>query len=177
MTISLIPLTLDHHIAPLQQVYRATPGYWHLYNLPSSPAGQAERDLQAASEDQGRTLMGIVRPIPNPTMSGGLSTGAEMIGMVDFRLHWPRQGTAYLGMVMVAEAVQRQGIATAAWDLLHPWLGDAAQITTVRAGIEQFNPAALKFLQSLGFTMTGETDRVKVGIKFVRMIYMEKVIG
>lgn len=172
MTISLIPLSLDHHVALLQQVYRATPGYWRLYNLPSSPAGQAERDLHTAAEDPGRTLMGIVRP----NTPGDPSAGAEMVGMVDFRLHWPKQGTAYLGMIMVAEAVQRQGLATAAWDLLHPWLRDAAGIIVVRAGIEQFNPAALKFCQSLGFQMTGETDRVKVGIKFVRMIYMERVL-
>ncbi len=170
MTISLIPLSADHHIDALQQVYRATPGYWQLYNLPSSPAGQAERDLQAAAEDAGRTLMGIVRPnVPDDP-----SAGAEMIGVVDFRLHWPKEGTAYLGMIMVAESVQRQGIATSAWELLHPWLRDAAGITTVRAGIEQFNPKALKFLESLGFAMTGESERIKVGIKFVRLIYMEK---
>ncbi len=54
--------------------------------------------------------MGIVRP----NVPGDPSAGAEMIGMVDFRLHWPAEGTAYLGMVMVAEAVQRAGgIATA----------------------------------------------------------------
>jgi RimJ/RimL family protein N-acetyltransferase len=168
-TVSLIPLTLEDHVDALQQVYRATPGYWQMYSLPSSPAGQAERDLQAAQETPGRTLMGIVQR----TADDGTSA-PEMIGMIDFRLHWPDEGTVYVGLMMVAQPYQRRGIGSQAWRLLEPWLAGPAQITKARLGVEQFNPGALQFFQHLGFTLTGESNRVRSGMRWVRVLYMEK---
>lgn len=170
-TVSLLPLNATDHAEALQAVYRATPGYWEMYHLPGSPAGQAQRDLEAATATPGRTLMGIVRHLPADEAQG--EAGVEMVGMVDFRLHWPDPEVVYLGMVMVAEAYQRQGIGRAAWQLLAPWLAQSAQMTTARAGVEQFNPGALQFLQQLGFALTGDASRVQSGKRWVRLLAME----
>ncbi len=62
-TISLIPLTSNDHVAALQEVYRSTPGYWEMYNLPMPPADQAARDMEQAASTPGRTMMGIVEPV------------------------------------------------------------------------------------------------------------------
>lgn len=167
--ITLLPLSRALHTDAVQQLYRATPGYWEMYNLPGAPAGQAALDLEAAEATPGRTMMGMLRPL-NPEDPDG---GAELIGLVDFRLHWPGETLVYLGMFMVAEALQRQGIATQAWRLLAPWLRDQAGIHKARCGVEQFNVGALQFMQSLGFQLTGETNRLAVGDKFVRLLYME----
>jgi RimJ/RimL family protein N-acetyltransferase len=181
--ISLVPLTLEHHVDALQQVYRATPGYWQMYGLPSSPAGQAERDLQASQETPGRTLMGIVRhtdAVASETPDVPSSTASltvEMIGMIDFRLHWPAETVVYIGLMMVAQPYQRRGIGSQAWRLLEPWLASAAQMTKARLGVEQFNPGALQFFQHLGFALTGESNRVRSGTKWVRVLYMERDIG
>ncbi|MFN8487331.1 MAG: GNAT family N-acetyltransferase [Caldilineaceae bacterium] len=168
--ISLLPLSVELHSAALQAVYAATLGYWRMYNLPSSPADQAERDLRAGAETAGRSLLGIVRRL----VADDASAGAELIGVVDFRLHWPEPDLVYLGMVMVAEPYQRQGVASQAWQLLEPWLAETAHIPKARLGVEQFNPHALQFFQRLGFMLTGDADRIKVGDKFVRLLYMEK---
>lgn len=170
--ISLLPLSIELHGAALQAVYAATPGYWQLYNLPSSPANQAERDLRAGVETPGRYMLGIVRRL----VADDASAGAELIGLVDFRLDWPEPAVVYLGMVMVAEPYQRQGVATQAWRLLEPWLADTARMHKARLGVEQFNPHALQFFQQLGFALTGDADRIKVGDKFVRLLYMEKAL-
>jgi len=170
LPISLLPLSLDYHIGALQAVYQATPSYWRLYNLASSPPDQAERDLRAAAETPGRYLLGIVQRI----VADDPGAGAELIGIVDFRLHWPAADVAYVGLLLVAEPYQRQGIASQAWQLLEPWLNTTAQMQKVRLGVEQFNPHALKFFEHLGFRLTGEADRVKVGDKLVRLLYMEK---
>src|SRR5690606_15354781 len=114
-------------------------------------------------------LMGIVRHI-DPTDP---SAGVEMVGMVDFRMHWPDVDVVYVAMVMVAEPYQRQGIGTAAWRLLAPWLAQSAKMVTARAGIEQFNPGGLQFVQALGFRLTGESSRVQSGKRWVRLLYME----
>jgi RimJ/RimL family protein N-acetyltransferase len=184
--ISLLPLNRADHADALQAVYRASPAYWQMYHLPSSPAGQAAVDLEAAASTPGRTLMGIVRQIEadiegdDVKASAGVSTetsgaeiGVEMVGVVDFRLHWPDADIVYLGMIMVAEAYQRQGIGRAAWRLLAPWLAKGAQMRVARAGIEQFNPSGLQFLQALGFQLTGGSDRVQSGKRWVRLLYME----
>jgi len=174
-SVSLVPLSLDWHVDALQQLYRATPDYWAMYNFPAAPTGQAEHDLRTAAETPGRTLLGIVRRV-DVTAEEVESTTApapELVGLVDFRLHWPNAQIVYLGMVMVAEPYQRQGIGTQAWRLLQPWLVQQAQMHKVRVAVEQFNPNALKFFESLGFALTGESHRIKVGDKFVRLLYME----
>ncbi len=172
-TISLLPLSLEHHTAALQQVYRATPGYWQLYGLPGSPADQAARDLQIAVETPGRYLLGIVRRL----VEADPKAGAELIGLIDFRLEWPDPDVVYIGMLMVAEPYQRQGIGREAWHLLQPWLAATAQMSKARLGVEQFNPHALKFFEQLGFQLTGASERVKTGDKFVRLLYMESALS
>jgi RimJ/RimL family protein N-acetyltransferase len=165
--VSLVPLSVEWHIDALQQLYWATPGYWEMYNFSAVPAGQAEHDLRAAAETPGRTLFGMVRTTTDAT------DGGELIGLIDFRLHWPAEQIVYLGLVMVAEVYQRQGYGTQAWTLLCPWLAQQAKMQKARLGVEQFNPIALKFFESLGFSLTGESNRIKVGDKLVRLLYME----
>jgi RimJ/RimL family protein N-acetyltransferase len=114
-------------------------------------------------------MMGIVRRID----ANDAAAGVEMVGVIDFRMHWPDPDVVYMGMIMVAEPYQRQGIGRAAWRLLAPWLAQSAQMHSARAGIEQFNPNGLRFLQALGFTLTGESSRIQSGKRWVRLLYME----
>ena len=168
-TVTLLPLNAADHAEALQAVYRATPAYWEMYHLPSSPVGQAALDLEAAENTPGRTLMGIIQEVDAADPAGGV----EMVGMVDFRLHWPDPEVVYVAMVMVAQPYQRQGIGLAAWRLLAPWLGQSAKMTSIRAGIEQFNPGGLQFLKQLGFSLTGESNRIQSGKRWVRLLYMD----
>jgi len=168
--VSLIPLEPEQHDSALQRVYELTPGYWEMYGLITAPQGQGQRDLQSIQADQGRYGMGILLP----NQPGDPEAGAQLVGIIDFRLHWPQQGMAYIGMFLVAEPFQRQGIGTAAWKLLEPWLLSQANMSVVRLGVEQFNPAAMKFFQSLQFQLTGDSHRVRTGKKLVRLLYMDK---
>ena len=168
--VSLIPLDAQLHSDALQQVYALTPAYWEMYHLPGAPAGQAARDLAAVREEAGRSALGILLP----NRPGDPSAGAQLIGLLDFRLHWPQQGTVYVGLVMVAEPFQRQGIASAAWRLLEGWLAGQAGVSLARLTVEQFNPVALHFFQRMGFALTGESRRTKSGQRLVRLLVMEK---
>lgn len=68
----------------------------------------------------------------------------------------------------MAEPYQRQGIASQALgQLLEPWLSTTAQMQKVRLGVERFSPRA--FFEHLGFRLTGEADRIKVGDKLVHL--------
>lgn len=171
--ISLVPLTTELHALALQGVYEATPGYWQLYRLADCPPGQAERDLAAATATPGRHMLGIVQRLD----PADPAAGAELIGLLDFRLQWPAETAAYIGMLMVAGRYQRQGVGTQAWSLLAPWLAHSAGIRQVRLGVEQFNAPALAFWQRMGFALTGESNRVRVGDRFVRLLYLEQLLS
>jgi len=170
VVISLIPLSLEYHVAALTAVYQAVRNYWAFYHLLASLPGQAEHDLRLAASTPGRQIMGIVRRLDRDQSS----SGAELIGMVDFRQHWPGAHVVSVGMFMVVETLHRQGIGRQAWALLEPWLCETAKMHKARVGVEQFNPIALQFFASLGFQLTGQTDRHRVGAKFVRLLYLEK---
>jgi GNAT superfamily N-acetyltransferase len=142
-----------------------------MYHLASSPTGQAARDLEATAETPGRTMMGIVRRIDAPVEPE--IVGVEMVGVIDFRMHWPDPDVVYVGMIMVAEPYQRQGFGRAAWRVLAPWLAQSAKMSSARAGIEQFNPGGLQFLQQLGFGLTGGSSRVQSGKRWVRLLHLE----
>ncbi len=166
--ITLLPVDAALHTAALQAVYAAAPGYWRLYHLPGAPEDHAARELAAVPTMPGRALLAIVRPLDR----NDPAQGAEMIGVLDFRLHWPEEGVAYMALLLVAEGVQRQGVGAQAWSLLKPWLANTAGIHTVRAGVEQFNIVALQFWEAQGFRLTGASDRVRVGERFVRLLYL-----
>ena len=156
----------------MQRVYSNTPQFWDLHGLVGAPEGQAERDLREAEGMAGRTLAGIV----HRQQADDASSGFEMVGIVDFRVNWPRESTAHLGLLLVAEPFQRQGIGAQTLKLLEPWFANSAGIATIRLGVEQFNPAALLFFQRQGYTLTGETNRVHVGEKKIRLLFMEKTL-
>jgi RimJ/RimL family protein N-acetyltransferase len=168
--INLVPLSSEHHVEALQGVYKAVPSFWNMYGRQGAPDGQALRDLVEVESTPGRIMMGIVRRLQedNPT------SGQEMIGVVDFRMQWTRQDTVYLAMVMVAESMQRQGIGSEAWRLHAVWFRDNAGLHTVRLGVEQFNTSALRFFNSIGFQLTGDASRIRVGDKWIRLLYMEQ---
>lgn len=169
VTPSLIPLSPELEPA-LQRVYEATPSYWAMYHLPGAPAGQAARDLAAMADEVGRSGMGILLP----NRMGAPAEGAQLVGLLDFRLEWPEKGVVYIGMLMVADPFQRRGIGSSAWHLLEEWLVTETPTERARLAVEQFNPGALSFFGSLGFELTGEARRMRSGERFVRLLYMEK---
>jgi RimJ/RimL family protein N-acetyltransferase len=171
--ITLMPLDRALHTAALQAVYSAVPAYWQLYRRESPPPEHASQELSAAEQTPGRTLLGILRRVDRQDPEAG----AELIGVLDFRLHWPTAGVAYVGNLMVVGSLQRRGIASQAWALLKPWLASSASMQEVRTGVEQFNIAALKFWEAQGLTLTGASDRVRVEDRFVRLLYLAADLG
>lgn len=169
-SISLLPLDATLHAGALQRVYELSPAYWAMYHMAQAPAGQAARDLTAIDDEPGRMGLGIA----TANEPGNAAAGAQLVGMIDFRLQWPDPDMAYIGILLVAEPFQRQRVGSDAWALLEPWLANEANLHTVKLGVEQFNPGALKFFQTLGFTLTGEAQRIRSGKRLVRLLAMEK---
>ncbi len=170
--ITLIPLGADH-APPLQAVYEAAPAYWARFALTHVPSDQAARDLAEAAADPTRTLLGILRRVD----AADPAAGQIMVGAIDLRRHYPDDGFVTLGLLVVAESYQRAGIGRAAWTLLEAWLAAQPEFTRARLSVEQFNIPGLHFFTALGFGMTGDANRQKVGDAFVRYLAMEKALN
>lgn len=170
--ISLIPLNKDDHVEAVQEVYARTARFWQMYELAGAPPTQAKEEMKEVANTPDRFMLGIVRRLDrtNP------QAGGEMVGLIDFRLHWPEEQMAYIGRIMVAEPYQRRGIGRKAWRLLVNWLRRETKIQTVRVGVEQFNAGGLKFFNEIGFELTGAADRIRSGERFIRILYMENDI-
>jgi RimJ/RimL family protein N-acetyltransferase len=169
--ITLIPLSAEH-AAPLQAVYVAAPRYWAHFGLDALPPDQATRDLAAAADDPTRSILGILQRVQpdNP------SAGQQMIGAVDMRRHYPAEQDVTVGLLIVAEPYQRQGIGRAAWALLEGWLAQQPGLSVAHLAIEQFNLPALHFFTALGYELTGHATRQKVNNTFVRYLAMQKLL-
>lgn len=169
--VSLLPLELSLHADALQRVYELSPAYWAMYHLAQVPAGQAARDLAAIEKEPDRTALGILMA----NESSNPQAGAQLVGLIDFRMNWPAPGTVYIGIVLVAQPLQRRGVGSEAWSLLEKWLANAG-CREVRVGVEQFNIRALKFFQSIGFALNGDAQRIRSGKRLVRLLSMHKVL-
>lgn len=76
----------------------------------------------------------------------------ETVGVVDFLRDYPRPGTVYVGLLMVREDRQGQGLGTR----LFRELVRLSQGAHFRLAVLEHNPQALKFWQQMGFVATGE---------------------
>jgi RimJ/RimL family protein N-acetyltransferase len=176
-TISLMPLTQADHVRALTRLYRAVPTYRAERNLTGSPHAQAERDLAAAEATVDRTMLGILRLMDGAEGDERGSQAAELVGVIDFRRHWPEEGIVTVGLILIAEALRRQGIGRQAWALLEPWFAATARMQTARCSLEQFNHDGLRFMQSLGFALTGEAERIRRGDRVIRLLEMQKALA
>lgn len=171
--ITLIPLSAPEHVSLLQAVYEAVPLYWRQFQQPGAAPDQAAQELAAVSATPGRAIMGILHPMGAENSNAEL----EMIGMVDFRLHYPHEGAATVGLLLVAQPYQRQGIGRQCWLMLEQWLARSARMKTAHAAVEQFNTVGLKFFLSMGFSLTGGARRLRVGDRFIRLLDLEKPLA
>lgn len=76
----------------------------------------------------------------------------ETVGAVDFLRNYPQPGTVYLGLLMVREDRQRQGLGARLY-------ADFEALSTaerVRLAVLDHNAPALAFWQRMGFVATGE---------------------
>lgn len=92
---------------------------------------------------------------PDKIVLAGWS-GDRLMCVVDVLRHWPRAGTAHIGLLMVHAEFCSRGIGTRAMSLLNDRARTWDDITHWRAGVVQTNGAVARFWESLGFLATGE---------------------
>jgi GNAT superfamily N-acetyltransferase len=85
----------------------------------------------------------------------GVDRCGRMVGCADVVRGYPDSQTAYVGLLLVAEPFQRQGVGRAAYRALESVIRSWQTCTRVRLAVVATNDAVLPFWAKLGFVPTG----------------------
>lgn len=149
----------------LQRVFEAAPGYFEA--VTGGPRGKAEAQSEFTSLPPGRSY--------DDKFVWGLCRGSEMIGCADVLRGYPDRPRAVIGLLLLTEQWQRQGLGRAFAQLVEQTIVGWPEVERFRLGVISTNPGALAFWRKLGYVETGE---VKPGAADFRgdIVVLEKPV-
>lgn len=137
--------------ATIQELYRATPGYFDVISIPVPTVDEVRTDLATATGDPRRHVE-IVLIEPERVGEAAIIdpvTGEAAVGYLDYKLDYPEEGDATVNLMLVRGDMQSRGIGRAcALDLEERLKGRSRRML---ASIYGENPRARAFWESLGY--------------------------
>ena len=161
MTRSTPPLELrlltgdPEEIRALQRVLEAAPRYFEITT--GGPPGPAEAHTTFIGLPPGKSF--------EEKFLYGVHRDGRMIGCVDVIRGYPVREKAVIGLALIEESMQRQGIGRKTISLTEREIANWPEITTLRIGVLRGNADAMAFWRRMGFVETGEIK--SVGPSFV----------
>ena len=134
-------------MAELQRVIEAAPTYAEL--ITGVPPGLADAQSTYSVLPEGKAY--------DDKFVFGVYRGATMVGCADLIRDYPDRGTALLGLLLIAEPYQGQGIGRVAYQQLEAFIRSWNTCSRVRIGVVRTNERVLPFWSKLGFVPSGET--------------------
>ncbi len=107
----------------------------------------------------------------------GVFLGGAMVGCADVVRGWPDAGTAMIGLLLVDEAHQGQGIGGRALSALEREIGGWAGCRRIRIAVVLTNAEVIPFWERMGFAATGERKPYRHGSVESEAVILEKAIG
>jgi RimJ/RimL family protein N-acetyltransferase len=107
----------------------------------------------------------------------GIFVDARMVGCADLIRGYPDPGAAHLGLLLIAEEFQRQGIGAEACRQIEREIRGWGTCSRIRLGIVGTNYHVLPFWRRLGFVKTGETKPYRYANVLSETIVLEKRIA
>lgn len=151
----------------LQRVLEEAPGYAH--RITGLPPGKADAASTYAALPEGKSY--------DDKFVFGIYRGSDMVGCADLIRGYPRSATAMLGLLLVSEKHQRQGIGTRAYGLLEQFVRGWGSCDRVRIGVVRCNDAVIAFWTQLGFAATGETRPYRHASVTSEVLVLEKPLS
>src|SRR5262245_31338987 len=137
----------SEEMAALQAVLEAAPDYFD--RTVGLPPGAAESQSLFTDLPPGRTY--------DDKVVWGLYAGDEMIGCAEVVRGWNAPHKTIIGLLLLAEPWQRQGLGRAFATLVEQKIAAWKGMTTVRIAVLASNDGALAFWHRLGYVETGES--------------------
>lgn len=132
----------------LQRVIEGAPCYAH--RITGVPPGQADAQSTYTALPEGKTY--------EDKFVFGIYLGSEMVGCADLIRSHPNPATALLGLLLVSEARQRQGVGRGAYSLIEEFVRTWKTCDRIRIGVVRTNEGVIPFWSKLGFEPTGEVN-------------------
>lgn len=153
MTVAARLLTPDDADA-IQDLLEASPGYTRRV------------DGRAVAPDDGREILTALPPGLDPAGKAvlGLEDGGQLFALCDVLSHWPDPGIAHIGLLLVREGRQGEGLGRAMHEAVLAHLAPDRALTRLRAGIVAGNAeVAEPFWRRLGYRPMGEVKPYESG--------------
>lgn len=159
-------------VAPLKELLLRVPSYHRLIY-----------GRQATDDD----ALKILRDLPPGKTHGdkfvfGVMVEEALIGCADVIRGFPDSHTAFLGLLLIDETQQRQGIGSAVYRRLEQSIASWRGVTRIRLAVVGTNSSVVPFWESCGFQRTGEksifsTDGVDLECIMLDKVLTEKTDG
>lgn len=133
-------------MAELQGVLEAAPTYARL--VTGAPPGHADAQSTYSALPPGRSY--------EDKFVFGVYRDGRMVGCADLIRGYPDARTATLGLLLIAEPFQGQGIGRRAYRAIEAHARAWGTCTRMRIGVVRTNDRAMPFWSKLGFTPSGE---------------------
>lgn len=150
----------------LQRVLESAPDYSQ--RITGVPPGKADAQSTFSALPEGKTY--------EDKFVYGVYASGEMVGCIDLIRGYPNEPTAFLGLLMLSEHVQRQGIGAIAYQLAEKEMLAWKTCNKIRLAVVKANDIVLPFWKKQGFRETGEIKPYKYNHVISESILMEKAI-
>jgi GNAT superfamily N-acetyltransferase len=130
----------------LQRVIEEAPDYAR--RVTGLPPGSADAQSQYSVLPEGKDY--------SDKFVFGIYVGETMVGCADLIRDCPERGTALIGLLLLSEKHQRQGVGRRAYELIEEFIRGFGSCDRVRIGVVRTNEDVTPFWARLGFAPTGE---------------------
>lgn len=148
----------------LQRVLEEAPIYAH--RITGVPPGRADAQSTYTVLPEGKSY--------NDKFVFGIYRSGDVVGCADLIRGYPDPATALLGLLLLSEKHQRQGIGRRAYALIEEFIRNWRTCDRVRIGVVRTNEAAIPFWTRLGFEPTGEVKPYRYGAVVSETIVLER---
>lgn len=126
-----------HDAQRLYDLYLATPGYFKLLGSKAPKLGEVKKDIEMTVEhDSGRRIELVYYK-------------DELIGSLDYKLHFPEHGDLTINLLMIREDRQNQGLGEKVMHQLESRFADRTQ--RILASVLGNNPRGARFWERLDY--------------------------
>jgi GNAT superfamily N-acetyltransferase len=148
----------------LQRVLEEAPTY--AQRITGLPPGEADAQSTYSALPEGKSY--------EDKFVFGIFRGIEMVGCADLIRGYPRPATAMLGLLLVSERHQHQGIGRLAYGLLEQFVQGLGICDRIRIGVVRSNKHVIPFWTQLGFAATGELRPYRYASVSSEIVVFEK---
>jgi RimJ/RimL family protein N-acetyltransferase len=104
----------------------------------------------------------------------GIYWGEQMVGCADVIRAYPKNESAWVGLLLIAEPHQHRGIGAIAYDLLENQIRAWPGIQTIGLSVVRTNEQVLPFWKKMGFVETGVVKPYRYAQLTSESIILEK---